>query len=244
MESTPEHGRGAAWFSDRGRVRPSNEDAVGADPAHEVYVVADGLGGLPGGERASRVAVETLVATLGARPRDGPVAAAIDGAIASADAAIRGAGAAAPWFAGMATTVVVAVGDGDAWAVAHVGDSRAYLLRGERLCRLTTDHNVAAELVASGRITEEAARHHRGRNIVTRTLGAGAVPVADLRRVDRHPRDRLLLCTDGLSGTLADEEIGEVLRAFPRRDACCRELVARANDRGGPDNITVLVVDC
>jgi protein phosphatase len=143
----------------------------------------------------------------------------------------------------MGTTVVLAVGVGGEWGVAHVGDSRAYLLRDGRLCRLTTDHNFAAELVARGRITIAEAQHHPGRNVVTRTLGAGTRPEPDLRRIVRVPGDRLLLCTDGLTAVLDDEEIGRVLDRFAERTACCRELVRLANDGGGPDNITVLVAD-
>lgn len=234
---------GAAWLTDRGRSRESNEDAVGADPGREVYVVADGLGGLPGGEEASRIAVESLLPALGPLPRDGPLEAGVRAAIAGADAAIRRAGAVDPRLAGMGTTVVLAAGAAGEWVIAHVGDSRAYLLRDGRLCRLTTDHNVAAGLVAAGKITDAEAQHHPGRNVVTRTLGAATRSDPDLRRVGRRPGDRLLLCTDGLTAVLADAEIRRVLGWYGSPDACCRELVGLANDGGGPDNVTVLVVD-
>lgn len=236
-------GPGAAWLTDRGRWRRSNEDAVDADPAREVYVVADGLGGLPGGETASRIAVETLVAALVPLPRDGMLEGRIRAAIGEVDSAIRRTGAADPRLSGMGTTVVLAVGAGTAWVIAHAGDSRAYLLRDGRLRRLTTDHNVAAELVVQGRISEAEAQHHPGRNIVTRTLGANTPSDPDLQRVERLPGDRLLLCTDGLTAVLDDRMIERLLDRMAGPDACCRELVALANDGGGPDNITVLVVD-
>lgn len=230
-------------MTDRGRWRRTNEDAVRADPAREVYVVGDGLGGLPGGEVASRVAAETLVATIAPLPRGGGLEAGIRAAIDAADGAVRAAGMDDPRLAGMGTTVVLAVGAGAEWVIAHVGDSRAYLLRDGALHRMTTDHNVAAELVAAGRITEEEARVHRGQNVVTRTLGASTPSRPDLRRVERRPGDRLLLCTDGLTAVLDDGEIARVLGRFGGPAACCRELVTSANDHGGPDNITVLVAD-
>ena len=138
--------------------------------------------------------------------------------------------------------MVLAVGPGRG-VIAHVGDSRAYLLRDGALHRMTTDHNVAAELVAAGRITEEEARVHRGQSVVTRTLGASTPSRAYLRRVERRSGDRLLLCTDGLTAVLDDGEIARVLGRFGHPAACCREIVASAKDHGGPDNITVLVAD-
>ncbi|MEN6517627.1 MAG: protein phosphatase 2C domain-containing protein [Methanospirillum sp.] len=241
--NTATHGRAAAWLTDRGRQRRTNEDAVRADPEREVYVVADGLGGLPGGEVASRIAAESLVAVLAPLPRYGSLEAGVRAAIAGADAAIGRAGAADRSLAGMGSTVVLAVGAGEKWMIAHVGDSRAYLLRDGRLCRLTTDHNVAGELVAAGGITPEEAQYHPGRNVVTRTLGGPTRSDPDLRRVGRRPGDRLLLCTDGLTAVLDDAEIGRVLERFPVARTYCRELVGLANDGGGPDNVTVLVVD-
>lgn len=233
----------AAWLTDRGQARRTNEDAVGADPAREVYVVADGLGGLPGGEVASRIAVASLVATLGPLARDGTLGVGIRDAIAEAHTTVRRAGASTLRLTGMGTTVVLVVGAGDAWVLAHVGDSRAYLHRDGQIRRLTEDHNVAAELVAKGQITTGEAQAHAGRNIVTRALGAGSRSEPEIGRVPRLNGDRLLLCTDGLTAVLDDDEIERVLAGFAEPDACCRELVALANDGGGPDNITVLVVD-
>jgi len=243
MNRTPLHHPAAAWLTDRGQRRDSNEDAVGTDTEREVYVVADGLGGLPGGEVASRIATDLLVAMLGPLSRNDSLETGVRTAIAGADAAVRRTGATRSDLAGMGTTVVLAVGAGEAWVIAHVGDSRAYLFRDDRLCKLTTDHNVAAELVASERISPAEAQHHPGRNAVTRTLGAGTPSAPDLRRVGRRPGDRLLLCTDGLTAVLDDDAIGRVLARCRTPEACCRRLVALANDGGGPDNITVLVVD-
>jgi serine/threonine protein phosphatase PrpC len=233
-----------AWLTDRGMRRRSNEDAVRADPEREVYVVADGLGGLPGGEVASRIAAESLVVALASLPRDESLPAEIRDAIAGAHAAVRKAGTAEPRLTGMGTTVVLAVGAAGDWVIAHVGDSRAYLLGDGRFRRLTTDHNVAAELVARSQIGEAEARHHPGRNVVTRTLGAGSRFEPEISRFPRRNGDRLLLCTDGLTTVLDDDGIGRVLVRCGSPDACCRELVDLANDGGGPDNITVLVADC
>ncbi len=241
--NTATHGRAAAWLTDRGRQRRTNEDAVRADTELEVYVVADGLGGLPGGEVASRIAMESLAVALGPLPRGESLDRDIRAAIAEADAAVRRAGATDLRLAGMGTTVVLAVGAGEAWLVAHVGDSRAYLFRDGRLYRLTTDHNVAAELVAAGRITDAEAQHHPGRNVVTRTLGAATRSDPTLRRVLRRDGDRLLLCTDGLTAVLDDSTIEEVFGRCGSPDMCCRSLVVLANESGGPDNITILITD-
>jgi len=232
-----------SWLTDRGRRRETNEDAAGGDPAREVYVVADGLGGLPGGEVASRLAVDSLLASLADLSRDGDAGSGLREAFRRADAAIRRAAASSPGLAGMGSTVVLAVAARGDWVVAHAGDSRAYLLRDGQLRPLTTDHNLAAELVAAGRITPDRGRDHPGQQIVTRMLGSATRCEPGIVRVHRRPGDRLLLCTDGLTGVVADGEIERVLATLGTPGACCRELVALANDAGGPDNVTVLVVD-
>lgn len=233
----------AGWLTDQGRKRTANEDAVFADPARQVFVVADGLGGLPGGEVASRIAARRISDALVRLDRTPPVEKAVLDAIRDANRAIRENAADNPRLSGMGTTVVLALGLDDSFLVGHVGDSRAYLLREKRLSALTRDHSVVRELLDAGRITAEAARHHPQRNVVTRTLGSGGGGEPDLRTIPTQPGDRLLLCSDGLTEMLADPEIEQVLVRFAEPMRCCRELVARANDRGGLDNITVVVVD-
>ena len=232
----------AGWLTDPGRKRTANEDAVFADPARTTFVVADGLGGCPGGEVASRIAVRRIGEALVRLDRTPRAEEAVLAAVRDADRAILETAADNPRLAGMGTTVVLALGLDDSFLVGHVGDSRACLLREKRISPLTRDHSVIQELLDAGRITAEAARHHPQRNVVTRTLGSvGGEP--DLRTVPTRPGDRLLLCSDGLTAMLADPEIEQVLMRFAEPMRCCRELVARANDRGGLDNITVVVVD-
>lgn len=232
----------AGWLTDPGRKRTANEDAVFADPARKVFVVADGLGGLPGGEVASRIAARRIGEVLVRLDRTLPARETVLAAVRDANRAILENAANDPRLTGMGTTVVLALGLEDSFLVGHVGDSRAYLLREKHLSALTRDHSVVRELLDAGRITAEAARHHPQRNVVTRTLGSGGGE-PDLRTVETQPGDRLLLCSDGLTEMLADPEIEQVLIRFAEPMRCCRELVARANDRGGLDNITVVVVD-
>jgi PPM family protein phosphatase len=233
----------AGWLTDPGRKRTANEDAVFADPARQVFVVADGLGGLPGGEVASRIAARRIGEALVRLDRTAPSEPEVLAAVRGANRAVLEKAADDPRLADMGTTVVLALGLEDSFLVAHVGDSRAYLLREGRLSALTQDHSVVQELLDAGRITAEAARHHPQRNVVTRILGHGGGGEPDLQTVEARPGDRLLLCSDGLTGVLAESEIEQVLVRFAEPMRCCRELVARANDRGGPDNITVVVVD-
>lgn len=235
-------GTRAGWLTDPGRKRKVNEDAVFADPVRKIFVVADGLGGLPGGEVASRIAARRIGEALVRLDRRPPVEHAVLAAVRDANCAILENAADDPRLSGMSTTVVLALGLEDSFLVGHVGDSRAYLLREKHLSALTRDHSVIQELLDAGRITVEAARHHPQRNVVTRTLGPGGDD-PDLRTVPTWPGDRLLLCSDGLTEMLADPEIEEVLVRFAEPMRCCRELVTRANDRGGLDNITVVVVD-
>lgn len=232
----------AGWLTDPGRKRAANEDAVFADPARTTFVVADGLGGLPGGEVASWIAARRIGEALVRLDCTLPVEEAVLAAVRDANRAILENAANDPRLAGMGTTVVLALGLEGSFLVGHVGDSRAYLLREKHLSALTRDHSVVRELLDTGRITIEAARHHPQRNVVTRTLGSGAGE-PDLRTVPTRPGDRFLLCSDGLTEMLADPEIEQVLVRFTEPMRCCRELVARANDRGGLDNITVIVID-
>ncbi len=233
----------AGWLTDQGRTRTKNEDAVYADAGRQVFVVADGLGGCPGGEVASRIAARQIGDALVRLSCAPPAEPGVLAVVAGANRAVIEKAAADPRLTGMGTTVVLAVGLEDSFLVAHVGDSRAYLLREGRLSSLTRDHSVVQELLASGRISAEGARHHPQRNVVTRTLGHAGGEAPEFRTIPHQPGDRLLLCSDGLSGMLDDPEIEQVLARFAEPMRCCRELVNRANDRGGLDNITVVVVD-
>jgi protein phosphatase len=230
------------WASatDTGRVRDHNEDAVwplgdGRGEAPLVVAVADGMGGHIGGEVASRVALEAAVAAAGASAEE---------RVRIANLAIIDEVLEQPRLAGMGTTLTLAVLDGDgAVDCAHVGDSRAYVLHEGRLDRLTRDHSLVAEMVESGELRPEEAAVHPFRSVVTRALGMERSVAVDRIAHTLHAGDRLLLCTDGLTAMADDEEIAAILAgAGTPRDAA-EALVTTANQRGGTDNTTVVVVD-
>ncbi|MCX8007765.1 MAG: Stp1/IreP family PP2C-type Ser/Thr phosphatase [Coriobacteriia bacterium] len=228
------------WYagaSDVGLVRTGNEDAYLMEPP--LFAVADGLGGHQAGEIASTLAVETLYAHAPKRADAKGLARAVRAANAAViEAAEQGRGR-----EGMGTTLTAAMVEGTRIAVAHVGDSRAYLLSRGSLVQITQDHSLVADMVRSGTLTHEAARVHPNRSVITRALGSDPNMIADAIEVDAAQGDRLLLCTDGLTGMLDDAAIQEILRTAPSPKAAVTRLVAAANEAGGHDNITVVVVD-
>jgi PPM family protein phosphatase len=229
--------------TDVGRARSGNEDSYFC--GRSVFAVADGLGGHQGGEVASAAAVEPLAALDGrelAKPAE--TAEALAAAIRQANAAILDRAAGSPSLWGMGTTLTAAAVAGDRHLqLAHVGDSRAYLLRDGSLEQLTTDHTVVAELVRRGRLTPEQAAIHPERSILTRAVGLDpTLPVDTPDPIELHPGDQVLLCSDGLTEAVDDTRIAELLSAAGEGDAACRSLIDAANDAGGPDNITVVLV--
>jgi serine/threonine protein phosphatase PrpC len=228
--------------SDVGRMRSGNEDSYFC--GQTVFAVADGLGGHQGGEVASATAVEPLARLDGRQFTDPAEAAeALATAIREANQAILDRAAGDPALYGMGTTVTAAAAVGDTHLqLAHVGDSRAYLLREGALDQLTTDHTVVGELVRRGRLTPEQAAIHPERSILTRAVGLDPrVPVDLPDPLELSPGDQLLLCSDGLTEAVDDDQITELLSA-PDGNAACRSLIDAANDAGGPDNITVVLV--
>jgi protein phosphatase len=237
-------------LTDPGRARERNEDSLCAvEPADEhllrergrLFVVADGMGGHARGDVASRVAVETVRAAY----YDDGLPHALPGALgavvqAANDALCRESRGDDEPRMGTTLTMLV-IRDGQAF-LAHVGDSRAYLIRGRRIQQLTEDHSLVSELVRKGVLTSAEAEHHPSAHVILRALGtAEDVPVELHGPLALLPGDRLVLCTDGLSRTVADHEIGRLARARSPRRACER-LVSLANRRGGPDNITLQVI--
>ena len=228
--------------TDVGRTRSGNEDSHFC--GRTVFAVADGLGGHQGGEVASAAAVEPLAALDGrdlATPAE--AAEALAGAIADANSAILERAAADPSLWGMGTTVTAAAVAGDLLQLAHVGDSRAYLLRDGTLDQRTTDHTVVGELVRRGRLTPAQAAIHPERSILTRAVGLDPrIPVDTPDPIDLHPGDQVLLCSDGLTEAVRDPQITEILSTHPDGNAACTALIDAANDAGGPDNITVVLL--
>ena len=211
--------------TDVGRTRSGNEDSYFC--GRTVFAVADGLGGHQGGEVASAAAVAPLAALDGRELTDPAEAAeALTEAIREANDAI----------------IDQAAGDRHL-QLAHVGDSRAYLLRDGSLEQLTTDHTVVGELVRRGRLTPEQAAIHPERSILTRAVGLDPrVPVDTPDPLELVPGDQVLLCSDGLTEAVGDPRIAELLTTGTDGDAACRALIDAANDAGGPDNVTVVLI--
>jgi PPM family protein phosphatase len=228
--------------TDVGRVRALNEDAF-LNGEH-VWVVADGMGGHAAGDVASRLAVESLreldaVEVL--RP------ALVNAAVARANAAVVRHGMVHPEALGLGTTVTglaeVIVGGVPHWAVFNVGDSRVYRYAGGELLRATIDHSEVEELIAEGLIDAEQARDHPARHIITRSVGMRPAPAVDLWVLPQTPGERFLLCSDGLTSELDDDQIAAVLAGHPAAAAAADALVAAVLATPARDNVTVLVVD-
>jgi serine/threonine protein phosphatase PrpC len=232
-----------AAATDVGRMRKNNEDSyLSAQP---VAAVADGMGGHSAGEVASAIAIEELAA-LGSRgPWQNETAATDDlkQAILRANRRIRETAANDRKLNGMGTTLVALLEDGDLVHLANVGDSRGYLLRQGELSQVTVDHSLVQELVDDGRLSPEDAERHPQRSVITRALGIDPEVEFDLFTYKLQVGDRLLLCSDGLSDVVEPTQIRNVLLRVRNPHQAARKLVTMANEQGGPDNITVIVVD-
>ena len=230
--------------TDVGLARSGNEDSHLR--GRTVFAVADGLGGHQGGEVASAMAVEPLAALDGRAFADaGQAAEVLAEAIGEANLAILRRARSDPELWGMGTTVTAAAVAGDrVLQLAHVGDSRAYLLRADApLRQLTTDHTVVQEAVARGLLTRQQAAVHPQRGVVTRAVGLDPQLPVDLPEpLELEPGDQVLLCTDGLTEVVDDERIAAVLASQADGDDACSALIAAANQGGGPDNVTVVLL--
>lgn len=223
--------------SDTGRVRSSNEDAFLVRAP--LFVVADGMGGANAGEIASRTAVEVFAGGL-ARGED-PESRLAE-TLATANAQIHAASQSDSARRGMGTTATAAlIGDGTV-AIAHVGDSRAYLLRGGGLVQLTRDHTLVDELLREGRLTPEQAAGHPQRSIITRALGPEPHVQVDTFTEELEEGDVLLLCSDGLTGMVSDDLIRSTVGEARSLSAAAKSLIRKANEAGGRDNITVVLI--
>jgi PPM family protein phosphatase len=223
--------------TDTGRQRRANEDSLLARAP--LFVVADGMGGAQAGEVASKLAVEAFQQGLGDSSE--PQAAMAELARA-ANARIYRHSHSNVEQAGMGTTLTaVYVGEHEV-SIAHVGDSRAYCLRDGQLLRLTDDHSLVDELLRQGRLTPEEAVEHPQRSVITRALGPEVAVDVDTRSFRARPGDIFLLCSDGLTTMVSEDELADVLRAHPRLRDAGEALIATANDAGGRDNITVVLL--
>jgi PPM family protein phosphatase len=235
----------SAAGSDVGRRRSMNQDSAATSP--RLLVVADGMGGHAHGEVASTVAVSAALeldqrlasADLAGVDLTAELAAALDEAAANLTRLAQEN----PELRGTGTTVVAFLVDGTRFGVAHIGDSRAYLLREGDLHRLTRDHTLVQSLVDEGRISEEEAASHPRRSWLIRTLQDSSSPEPDLFFHEAQIGDRYLICSDGLTAVLSDAALREILASEPERAAAVARLIAAANEGGGPDNITCIVAD-
>jgi serine/threonine protein phosphatase PrpC len=225
-----------AGRTDVGRQRSANEDSLFVAPP--LFAVADGMGGAKAGEVASAVAVE---AVEGATESSEPVEAQLASIVRAANRRIYDLAVADESRRGMGTTLTLAKLHGDEVSLAHVGDSRAYRLRGGELEQLTHDHSLVAELERSGQITAEAAEHHPQRSIITRALGPEPDVEVDTYTLTGRDGDLFMICSDGLTSMISDDEVASILRSAGSLAEAADELVRAANQSGGKDNITVIL---
>lgn len=237
-----------AGLSDVGRVRTSNEDSMGLFPELNLYVVADGMGGHAAGEVASSMAVTTIreVFSLnGGGPTLSPVQRLLK-AIQAANYKIYQTGKHTPALSGMGTTVVSVFLDQEAAYIGYVGDSRAYLIRQNEITQLTTDHSLINEYLKKGMLTPEEAEHHPLKHVLSRALGTAPEVEVDSLTLPLKSGDLLLVCTDGLSNTVTPLSILQILRRSGREslEKVCQLLIEEANNHGGIDNTTVVILKC
>lgn len=242
-------------LTDVGLKREKNEDAILVDDEAAVYLVADGMGGHQGGECASRITVETVKEIFHHFQKDPEqtvseeavdaghnVGARLQYAIRTASMRVYDEAAGNEDLAGMGTTAVgIAVNDGKAY-IANVGDSRAYLIRDKKIDQLTEDHSLVMEQIKAGLVSEENARHHRLKNIITRSVGFQRDVEADLLVRDLEAGDVYLLCSDGLSNLVSDGDILKIVRKNKELNKACRGLIEAAKEAGGDDNISVVLI--
>lgn len=231
----------ARALSDVGLKRSNNQDSYFYDVNRGLYVIADGMGGYAGGEIASAIVVDVLrkgyTGLHGGNYKD-----VLDVLLQKANHAVYIKAEKQKELQGMGTTAIVLVTEGNAFYLAHVGDSRAYLIRKDSIQRLSEDHNVSGELMKEGHLTEKEAMRHPGKNMLTRVLGRHPELTADFCEGTLEPDDYILLCSDGLTGLVESEEIAAIVRGGDDLAAALRAMVDLALERGGDDNITAILM--
>lgn len=233
--------------SNVGRVREQNEDSFGADSPPGLFIVADGMGGHAAGEVASRLAVRCASEGVALLPQRSPVGVArerLRHAISDANQVILIEGQSHPERSGMGTTTTALLLSIEGWwLVGHVGDSRAYLVRGGEAQQITEDHTYVQELVNQGRLSDEEARVHPRSSLLTRALGTNPHVHVDIYEGVAQPGDRFVLASDGLMSMLPETQIRELLTGAETPEELVGRLIEEANEAGGYDNVTAIVVD-
>lgn len=234
------------FASDLGKVRETNEDNLYVDKEVGLFIVADGMGGHRAGEVASEMAVRVISSVIKEKVSEADkknIFSVIKKSISIANDEIYRKSRENPNLNGMGTTTVLALLNKNKFYIGNIGDSRAYLIRNSKITQLTEDHSLVADLVKTGQITKEEARVHPRRNVITRALGTREDIKADIKSINIKEGDYILLCTDGLTDMLRDEEIRDIILS-PKNSiqGKCRELINKANEKGGRDNITVVLI--
>src|SRR5687768_716524 len=244
----------AYGLTDVGRQRQHNEDTFLVQPDAQLFLVADGMGGHAAGEIASKIAAETISEfIITTKEDDGTWPHAYDEryrrstnrlmtALRLANTRVLEAMRKDARLRGMGTTVVASLIDGDLASIAHVGDSRAYLIRGGQMSRITNDHSWVFEQVQAGMLTEAEAEKHPLRNVITRALGGALTVNPEASEYQVRESDAILLCSDGLTGMVPEDEILRIVTEHENVQEACRALIDFANARGGYDNVTAILI--
>lgn len=236
-------------LTDKGNVRENNEDSyfISTDERIKLFIVADGMGGCNGGEVASRYTIEVITKYFfsnysSCNKNDNSIKKFIEDAVRSANSHVFNKSFSNIDLTGMGTTLTLLLIENKKFFIGHIGDSRAYLIRGDKLMQITEDHSYVEELVKLGRITHEEARNHPQKNIITRALGIDEEIEVDIFTGDVFENDVFLLCTDGLTNMLTDDLILKEFNSSESIDKACDNLIKMAKQNGGFDNITIVAV--
>ena len=236
------------YYTDKGKKRTQNEDAIRVLTRHNVFMLADGVGGNRAGEIASNRTLDIVSEYFENNPIE-----ALEGsdrifryfedAVDYVNEAIKQMAHSVPECAGMATTLVFAYVRDRILYIANVGDSRVYFIHGKEIHQITVDHTYVNDLVMMGAITRSEAEHHRKKNVITRAIGANSYNNPDCFNIYIEPTDRILLCSDGLSNVVTEQEILYEVLHGGAANSCCQRLLEIALQRGAPDNVTVVLIE-
>lgn len=229
-------------LTDVGNFRKVNEDYVDyyTDETKRIYVIADGMGGHNAGEIASKLAVENTISYINSLAELDDLEDSIRKAVVDSNQKIFELSNSRDDLNGMGTTLTACLIKGSDMVVAHVGDSRCYVIKDQKISQVTKDHSLVQQLLDEGSITESEADNHPNKNIITRALGTSGTVEVDVTKMDIKGIEKVILCTDGLSNLISEQELYDIVM---NRDDCCAELVELSKSRGAKDNISVIVFE-
>ena len=252
-DSSPQKARKVGMLTDVGQVRTVDEDSIlvadlsfgvnSKSSNFHLLVVADGMGGHAKGEEASKIALSAISrSVISELVNDTSLAKLLEQGIQNANQDILDYTTRNPESSGMGTTSVCAIVEGNAVHLANVGDSRAYVISDDEIRRVTKDHSFVQSLVDQGEITEAESREHPQKNVITKAVGIGTSIEVDTMRLTLDSDESLLLCCDGVIAHLPDDDIHKIIRDSPDPQTACKEIVDMANERGGSDNISLIIL--